>query len=81
MALVLSSVEEQKGTTAAITESTHQATTNTEEVSDNLAGVATAIADTDAALQQVLLKVDNLMAGGETLRSEVDQFLQQVRAM
>ncbi len=81
MALVLSAVEEQKGTTAAITESTHQATTNTEEVSENLAGVATAIDETDAALQQVLQKVDNLMVGGETLRGEVDHFMEQVRAM
>ncbi len=81
MALVLSAVEEQKGTSAAITESTHQATANTVEVSDNLTGVATAIAETDAALQEVLVKVDNLMAGGDTLRSEVDRFLQQVRAM
>ncbi len=81
MALVLSAVEEQKGTTAAITESTHQATANTEDVSEHLAGVATAINETDSALQQVLQKVDNLMAGGDTLRAEVDRFMEQVRAM
>ncbi len=81
MALVLSAVDEQRGTTAEITESARQALTHTEEVSNDLGGVASAIAETDAALQQVLEKVDNLMAGGETLRGEVDRFLEQVRAM
>ncbi len=81
MALVLSAVDEQRDTTAEITESTRQALTHTEDVASDLDGVASAIAETDAALEQVLEKVDNLMAGGKTLRGEVDRFLEQVRAM
>ena len=81
MALVLSAVAEQHETTTEITESTRQALNHTEEVSNELDGVASAIAETDSALEEVLVKVDNLMAGGETLRSEVDKFLAQVRSM
>ncbi|MBN2808588.1 MAG: HAMP domain-containing protein [Deltaproteobacteria bacterium] len=81
METVLNSAEEQKGTTASITQSAHLATENTNDVSRSLDEVASTIAANDAALHEVLQKFDHLMQGGRQLQEEADRFLEQVKAM
>jgi pSer/pThr/pTyr-binding forkhead associated (FHA) protein len=47
------------------------------EITNNQTVTLAKVIDLNICLQ----KVDNLMAGGDTLRAEVDRFMEQVRAM
>lgn len=57
-----------------------QAASGTAEVSANIGGVTQAANDTGAAATQVLSSSRDLARQGEVLRSEVGQFLANIRA-
>jgi methyl-accepting chemotaxis protein len=60
--------------------STEQAARGTDEVSSNIAGVNQAASETGAAAAQVLSSPSELSKQSETMRTEVEQFLANIRA-
>jgi methyl-accepting chemotaxis protein len=77
---IASAVEEQGAATKEISRNVQQAAAGTNEVSSNIAGVTQAAGETGAAATQVQSAAAELAKQGETLRSEVDQFLASIRA-
>ena len=77
---IASAVEEQGAATQEIARNVQQASAGTAEVSSNIAGVTQAATETGAAATQVLGASSELARQGETLRSEVNQFLVSIRA-
>lgn len=78
---VQSSVEEQIGATREIAENVQQAAAGTQEVSSNIVGVKQAASETGASASQVLEATKELSRQSELLRSQVDQFLAEIRAL
>jgi len=79
--VVTASVEEQVGATREIAENVTQAASGTQEVSSNISGVQAAAAETGSAASQVLEATRELSKQSELLKSQVDQFLQEIRSM
>ena len=77
---VASAVEEQGAATQEIARNVQQASRGTAEVSSNIAGVTQAAGHTGEAASQVLSATGELARQGESLRSEVSQFLANIRA-
>jgi len=77
---IASAVEEQGAATQEIARNTQQAAKGTEQVSSNIAGVNRAAGETGAAASQVLASAEQLGRQSETLRSEVNRFLDKIRA-
>ncbi|GIL41342.1 methyl-accepting chemotaxis protein [Roseiterribacter gracilis] len=77
---IAAAVEEQAAATQEISRSTVEAAHGTEAVSANIAGVNQAANDTGVAAAQVKSASEALSAQGETLKSEVYRFLEQIRA-
>ncbi|MDY0873352.1 methyl-accepting chemotaxis protein [Dongia rigui] len=77
---IASAVEEQGAATQEISRNVQQAATGTNEVSSNVAGVTQASQQTSMGANQVLTAATELARNGETLRTQVDQFLRQIRA-
>jgi methyl-accepting chemotaxis protein len=77
---VASAVEEQGAATQEIARNVEQAAVGTQEVSSNIVGVSQAANDTGAAATQIQSTAADLSRQSETLRSEVDKFLAEVRA-
>lgn len=73
------SVEEQSAATSEIACSINQASTGTSDVSTNIASVSLAVGETREAASQVLSASAELSQKGETLRSGVADFLNEVR--
>jgi methyl-accepting chemotaxis protein len=79
-ATIAAAVEEQDATTRDIANSVQQAAAGTDQVSQNISGVSQAAGDAGEAARQVLGGAAELAAQSETLRAEVDRFLERVRA-
>jgi methyl-accepting chemotaxis protein len=77
---IASAVEEQGAATQEIARNTQQAAKGTEQVSANIAGVNRAASETGQAAGQVLASAEQLGRQSETLRGEVDRFLEKIRA-
>jgi methyl-accepting chemotaxis protein len=77
---VASAVEEQGSATREIASSVQQAAAGTQEVSGNIVQVTQAASETQASSGQMLSAANELAQQGEVLWSEVDKFLQEVRA-
>jgi methyl-accepting chemotaxis protein len=77
---IAAAVEEQEATTHEIARSVAQAAQGTSEVTSNIGGVSQASQQTGAAATQVLGSARELSQSGETLKSQVDSFLREVRA-
>ncbi|MGF1625806.1 MAG: methyl-accepting chemotaxis protein [Alphaproteobacteria bacterium] len=77
---IASAVEEQGAATEEIARNVQQASQGTQEVSSNISGVTDAAGATGAAASQVLGAAGDLAKQGESLRTEVDRFLEAVRA-
>ena len=77
---VASAVEEQGAATQEIARNVEQAATGTQEVSSNIAGVNQAANDTGAAASQIKTASAELSRQSEVLRTEVEKFLDDVRA-
>ncbi len=77
---IAAAVEEQGAATQEIARNVQQAAAGTTEVSSNISGVTQAAGETGAAAGQMLSASGELARQGEHLRTEVDKFLQAVRA-
>jgi methyl-accepting chemotaxis protein len=77
---IASAVEEQGAATQEISRNVQQAATGASEVSSNISGVTAASQQTSAGSTQVLSAANELAKNGAILRSEVGEFLRQIRA-
>jgi len=77
---IASAVEQQGAATQEIARNVQQAAKGTAEVSSNVVGVTEAATTTGSAATQVLGASGELAKQGETLRAEVNQFLDNIRA-
>src|SRR6185437_5407029 len=77
---IASAVEEQGAATAEIARNVQHTASNTQEVTANISGVSQAANETGAAASQVLSSAADLSKQAEQLSSEVDSFLEGVRA-
>ncbi len=78
-ASVSTAVDQQNDATKEIAQNVEQAAAGTREVASNIVGVSEAVANTGAVANEILSTADRLSQQAETLRSEVDSFLTQVR--
>ena len=77
---IAAAVEQQGVSTQEIAKNTQQASLGTAEVSQTISNVTIAVAETGSAGQQVLGAAGELSRQSETLRTEVERFLGQIRA-
>ena len=77
---IAAAVEEQGAATGEIARNVEQAAQGTQEVSANIAGVTQAAGDAGSASGQVLSAAGELSHNSETLKLEVQKFLDQVRS-
>uniref|UniRef100_UPI0024E01682 methyl-accepting chemotaxis protein n=1 Tax=Rhabdaerophilum sp. SD176 TaxID=2983548 RepID=UPI0024E01682 len=77
---IAGSVGEQERATREIASNVQQAVNGTEDVSRSIAAVSATAGHTEGAAQQVLGSAADLARQAETMRSEVQRFLQTVRA-
>ena len=73
-------MEQQGAATQEIVRNVGQASTGTSEVTNNIAGVASAAEETGAAASQVLHSASDLSQQAERLNTEMSRFLATVRA-
>ncbi|HET7887978.1 MAG TPA: methyl-accepting chemotaxis protein, partial [Bradyrhizobium sp.] len=79
-AAIASAVEEQGSATQEIARNVQQAALGTNEISSNVQGVQQAAADTGAAAHQVLGASTELSRQSESMRSQVECFLSNIKA-
>jgi methyl-accepting chemotaxis protein len=77
---IASAVEEQGAATQEIARSVQQASAGTGDVSANIAGVSSAASETGSSASQVLSAARELAQQSVRLRSEVNSFVERVRA-
>jgi methyl-accepting chemotaxis protein len=77
---VASAVEEQGVATQEISRNVQRATAGTSAVSSNITGVTQASQQTSAGATQVLSAASELSKNGAMLRTQVDEFLREIRA-
>jgi methyl-accepting chemotaxis protein/translation elongation factor EF-1beta len=77
---IAAAVEEQGTATLEISRNVQEAATGTEQVTSNISGVAQASADTSRVSTEVLHSAGELGRESETLRTEVDSFLRDLKA-
>lgn len=77
---VAAAVEEQSATTREISRNTQQAATGTIEVADNILQVRRGVDATGEAASLSLRAAGDLIAQSNTLREQMDAFVQRVRA-
>jgi methyl-accepting chemotaxis protein len=77
---IASAVEEQGAATQEIARNVTEAAKGTTQVTANIASVNAAAQQTGAASSQVLSSANELSRSSETLRTEVDAFLREVKA-
>ncbi|NIX77895.1 methyl-accepting chemotaxis protein [Microvirga terricola] len=77
---IAAAVEQQGAATQEIARNVQQASQGTAEVSSNITGVTRAAEESSAASAQVLTSASDLSEQSELLRSQVGQFLANVRA-
>ena len=78
---IASAVEEQSAATREIAQSVEQAAAGTADVSQNITGVTSGAQQTGDASAQVLEAASELSKQAETLRSQVDGFMVEVRSL
>ncbi len=77
---IVDAVQEQGQTTSEVALNVQQASVGTREVTANIEGVSHAAQESASASAQVLASAQQLASQAETLRSEMSNFLQTVRA-
>ncbi len=77
---IASAVEEQGAATKEISRSVQQAAQGTTEVSSNIGSVTDAARETGVAAGDLLSSASELARNGALLKSQVDEFLREVRA-
>jgi len=79
-ASILTAVEQQSAATNEISQNIQRAATGTQEVSGNIIQVAQGAEQTGTAGEQVLSVANELARISETLKTDVEKFLSEVRA-
>jgi len=77
---IASAVEEQGAATQEIARNTQQAAKGTEQVSSTIAEVNRAAGESGVAAAHVLASAEQLGRQSETLRADIDHFLEKIRA-
>nr|WP_319483669.1 methyl-accepting chemotaxis protein [uncultured Cohaesibacter sp.] len=77
---IVDAVQEQGRTTSEVAINVQQASVGTREVTSNIEGVSHAAQESASASAQVLASAQQLASQADTLRSEMSNFLQTVRA-
>ncbi|WP_029011566.1 methyl-accepting chemotaxis protein [Niveispirillum irakense] len=77
---IAAAVEEQDAATREIARNVQQAAVGTQEISNNISGVQQTAYSTSQSASNVLDASSSLSREAETLRQEVDRFIQRVRA-
>ncbi len=77
---VASAVQEQGSATQEIARNVQEAAKGTADVSSSVSGITGAMSETSAAANQVASSANDLARQGETLRGEVNIFLEKIRA-
>jgi methyl-accepting chemotaxis protein len=77
---IAAAVEEQDAATREIARNVQQAAVGTQEISNNISGVQQTAQETSQSAANVLDAARSLSREAETLRGEVDGFIQRVRA-
>ncbi len=77
---IATAVEEQTAATQEITRNVQEAASGTQEVSRNMGSVTEAVEQAGSTASQVLSAADRLAKQAMTLRTEVDQFVETIRA-
>jgi methyl-accepting chemotaxis protein len=77
---IATAVEEQTAATQEITRNVQEAASGTQEVSRNMGSVTEAVEQAGSTASQVLSAADRLAKQASTLRTEVDHFLETIRA-
>ncbi len=77
---IAASMEQQGATTQEISRNVQEAATGTKEVSSSITGVTQASQEAGAASEQVTTAAGQLSQQSEQMKSEVNKFLEQVRA-
>jgi len=76
---IAAAMEEQGATTTEIARNVQEAAAGTQDVSSSITGVTTASQEAGAASSQVMSSASELSTQAETLKTEVDKFIEQVR--
>jgi len=76
---IASAVEQQGAATQEIARNVSEASRGTQEVSENIGGVSQAAGDAGAAAAQVLAAAGELSRSGDLLKTQIDEFLREVR--
>jgi methyl-accepting chemotaxis protein len=79
-ATVAAAVEEQNAATQEIARNVEQAATGTQEVTANISGVTQAVSETGQVSSQVLASAKALSQQSDSLRTQVDSFLTDIKA-
>ncbi|MDH5748349.1 MAG: nitrate- and nitrite sensing domain-containing protein [Rhodospirillales bacterium] len=79
-ATIASAVEEQGAATQEIARNVEQASAGTQDVTSNISGVNQAADDTGKAANSVLEAVGSLTMQSDTLRTQVEEFLNGIKA-
>jgi methyl-accepting chemotaxis protein len=77
---IAAAVEQQGAATQEIARNVLQASQGTQEVSSSIGSVSQAAQETGAAAAQMLASAAELSQNGEVLKTQMDLFLQEVRA-
>jgi methyl-accepting chemotaxis protein len=77
---VAAAIEPQRSATGEISQNVQAAATGTARVVDNITGVTTASAQTNASASEVLSAAQSLSEQATTLSRSVETFLTEVRA-
>jgi methyl-accepting chemotaxis protein len=77
---IAAAVEEQGAATKEIARNVEQASAGTKEVTSNIAGVTQAAGETGQASTQIKDAAKELSQQSESLRTQVDKFIAQIRA-
>jgi len=77
---IAAAVEQQGAATQEIARNVQEASSGTSEVSSNISGVSDAASATGASAKEVLGATEKLNGEARNLKTEVERFLQQIRA-
>ncbi|WAC29053.1 methyl-accepting chemotaxis protein [Ancylobacter sp. SL191] len=77
---IATSIDEQGAATGEIAQNVHQAAQGTQEVSSSIATVSSAAADTGRVSNEIVRSAADLSAQADRLRTQVDTFVNRVRA-
>ena len=77
---IFGAIGEQSNTTTEVARNIQQTAQGTQEVTDNITGVTVAAQESSSAAVQVLSSANELAEQSAVLRTQMDRFLETVRA-